>query len=162
MIKQTRNESREVPINWRSKWQTWAWNFWVQTWWRHQMETFSASLAICAGNSPVHGEFPHTKASDAELLCFRWSAWINGWANNREAGDLRRHCAHYVVTVMNNYWSTSWKIHYQGWVTKLNSLVLWFFHFFPELSKHWLHWLYSAVIFYRSHRSWYMPNMNVI
>ena len=29
-----------------------------ETWWRHQMETFSASLAICAGNSPVPGEFP--------------------------------------------------------------------------------------------------------
>ena len=28
------------------------------TWWRHQMETFSALLALCAGNSPVSGEFP--------------------------------------------------------------------------------------------------------
>ena len=28
------------------------------TWWRHQMETFSALLALCAGNSPVNGEFP--------------------------------------------------------------------------------------------------------
>ena len=28
------------------------------TWWRHQMETFSALLAICAGNSPVPGESP--------------------------------------------------------------------------------------------------------
>ena len=27
-------------------------------WWRHQMETFSALLAICVGNSPVTGEFP--------------------------------------------------------------------------------------------------------
>ena len=27
-------------------------------WWRHQMETFSALLAICAGNSPVPCEFP--------------------------------------------------------------------------------------------------------
>ena len=27
-------------------------------WWRHQMETFSALLAICAGNSPAPGEFP--------------------------------------------------------------------------------------------------------
>ena len=27
-------------------------------WWRHQMEIFSALLAICAGNSPVTGEFP--------------------------------------------------------------------------------------------------------
>ena len=27
-------------------------------WWRHQIEAFSASLAICAVNSPVPGEFP--------------------------------------------------------------------------------------------------------
>ena len=27
------------------------------SWWRHQMETFPALLAICAGNSPVTGEF---------------------------------------------------------------------------------------------------------
>ena len=27
-------------------------------WWRHEMETFSALLAMCAGNSPVAGEFP--------------------------------------------------------------------------------------------------------
>ena len=30
----------------------------VYTWWRHQMETLSALLAICAENSPVPGEFP--------------------------------------------------------------------------------------------------------
>ena len=29
-----------------------------KSWWRHQMETFSALLAICAENSPVPGEFP--------------------------------------------------------------------------------------------------------
>ena len=28
------------------------------SWWRHQVDTFSALLAICAGNSPVTGEFP--------------------------------------------------------------------------------------------------------
>ena len=27
-------------------------------------------------------------------------AWINGWVNNRKAGDLRSHRAHYDVTVM--------------------------------------------------------------
>ena len=32
--------------------------FGIDLWWRHQMETFSAVLAICAGNSPVLGEFP--------------------------------------------------------------------------------------------------------
>ena len=30
----------------------------VDPWWRHQMETFSALLAICVGNSPVASEFP--------------------------------------------------------------------------------------------------------
>ena len=29
--------------------------------WRHQMETFSAWLALCEGNSPVTGEFPSQK-----------------------------------------------------------------------------------------------------
>ena len=30
----------------------------IMTWWRHQMETFFALLAIGAVNSPVPGEFP--------------------------------------------------------------------------------------------------------
>ena len=30
------------------------------------------------------------------LIC----VWINGWVNNREAGDLRRHRVHYDVIVM--------------------------------------------------------------
>ena len=30
----------------------------LYSWWRHQMETFSALLAIYAGNSSVSGEFP--------------------------------------------------------------------------------------------------------
>ena len=42
-------------------------------WWRHQMETVFAQLAICAGNSPVPVNSP-TKASDAELWCFLWSS----------------------------------------------------------------------------------------
>ena len=43
-----------------------------------------------------------TKASDAELWCFLWSApEINSWVNNPEAGDLRRHRAHCDVSVMS-------------------------------------------------------------
>ena len=33
----------------------------VLSWWRHQMETFSALLALCAGISPVTSEFPSQK-----------------------------------------------------------------------------------------------------
>ena len=32
--------------------------FSIFPWWRHQMETFSALLALCAGNLPASGEFP--------------------------------------------------------------------------------------------------------
>ena len=53
------------------------------------------------GELSGHRWIPRTKASDAELWCFRWSAsWINVWVNNREAGDLRRHRAHYDIIVM--------------------------------------------------------------
>ena len=45
----------------------------------HQMETFSASLALCAGKSLVTGEILLTRASDAELRCFLWfKPGING------------------------------------------------------------------------------------
>ena len=66
------------------------------TWWRHQMETFSALLAICAGNSPVLGEFPAQKPVTRSFDVFL----ENGWVNNRQAGDLRRYRAHYDVIVM--------------------------------------------------------------
>ena len=33
----------------------------IPPWWRHQMDRFSALLAICAGNSLVTGEFPEQK-----------------------------------------------------------------------------------------------------
>ena len=66
------------------------------------METFPALLAICVGNSPVTDEFP-AKASDVRALIFFICAWINGWVNDREAGDLRRHRAHYYVILMQNW-----------------------------------------------------------
>ena len=64
------------------------------SWWRHQMETFSALLALCAGNSPHKGQ------GRGALVFSLFCAWINGWVNNREAGDLIRHSAHYDVTVI--------------------------------------------------------------
>ena len=61
---------------------------------------FRVTGHLC-GEFTGHRWIPGTKASDAELWCFLWSApWINGWVNNREAGDLRRHHAHYDVIVM--------------------------------------------------------------
>ena len=64
------------------------------------METFSASLAFVRGiqRSPVNS--PHKGQWRGALMFSLICAWINGWVNNREAGDLRRHHAHYDVTVM--------------------------------------------------------------
>ena len=59
----------------------------------------SALLAICLGNSPVIGEFPSQRPW-REALIFLNCAWINDLVNNGDAGDLRRHRAHYDVTVM--------------------------------------------------------------
>ena len=70
-------------------------------WWRHRMETFSTLLALCVRgihrppmNSPHKGQW--CGALMFPLIC----VWINGWVNNHEAGDLRRHRAHYDVNVM--------------------------------------------------------------
>ena len=67
---------------------------------RHQMETFSALLDICAGNSPVTGEFPAQRPATRSFDVF-FDLRLNKWLiNNIEAGDLRRHRAHYDVIVM--------------------------------------------------------------
>ena len=47
--------------------------------------------------STGHRCIPLTNARDAELGYFLWT---HGWANNRDASDLRHLCAHYDVTVM--------------------------------------------------------------
>ena len=48
--------------------------------------------------SPVNS--PHKGQWHGALMFSLICAWINGWVNNREAGDLRRHRAHYGVIVM--------------------------------------------------------------
>ena len=98
------------------------------------METFSPLLALRAGNSPVTGDFlaqkPGTLSFDVSMIC----AWLKGWVNKREAGDLRRHHAHYDVTVMHfvqilflctldRYWFTITQItHISGY--KANAIYI--------------------------------------
>ena len=70
---------------------------WYQSMMTSSMKTFSAFLAICAGYSPVTGEFPAQMPVTRSLIFSLICDWINGWVNNREAGDWRRHRAHYDV-----------------------------------------------------------------
>ena len=70
------------------------------TWWRHQMDTFSALLAICVRNSSVTGQFSAKRPVRRSFGDFFICAWINDWENNRGAGELRRNRPHCNVTVM--------------------------------------------------------------
>ena len=76
----------------------------ILPWWRHQVETFSALLALCAGNSPVPVNSPHKGQWRGALVFSLIYVWINDWVNNREAGDLRRQRGHYDVIVMLRSW----------------------------------------------------------
>ena len=49
--------------------------------------------------SPVNS--PHKGQWRGALMFYLICVWINGWVNNREAGDLRRYRAHYDVTEMH-------------------------------------------------------------
>ena len=109
-------------------WQSFTWTsthslsfLFTLPWWRHQMETFSASLAICAGNSPVPVNSPHKGQWRGALIFSLICVWINDWVNNREAGDLRRYRGHYDVIVMTytncvRNWSTLTDLKSARWI----------------------------------------------
>ena len=64
--------------------------------WKHfpRYSPFVRGIQRSPVNSPHKGQW--RGALMFSLIC----AGINGWVNNREAGDLRHHRAHYDVTVM--------------------------------------------------------------
>ena len=74
----------------------------IKTWhddiikWKHfpRYWPFVRGIHRSPVNSPHKGQW--RGALMFSLICI----WINGWVNNREAGDLRRHRAHYDVIVM--------------------------------------------------------------
>ena len=72
------------------------------TWWSHQMKTFSALLALYAGNSPVTGEFPAQRPVTRSFGAFFDLRLNKRLSNNRDAGDLRRNRAHCDITVMEH------------------------------------------------------------
>ena len=68
------------------------------SWWRHKMETFSASLACCAGISPVTGEFPSQRPVLLSIDVFcdlrlnkRLSKQWRGWWFETPSRPLWRH-----------------------------------------------------------------------
>ena len=68
-----------------------------ETWWRHQMKTLQT---ICVGKSPVTGEFLTQRPVTRSFHVFFNLRLNYCWANNSDAGDLRRYCAHCDVIIM--------------------------------------------------------------
>ena len=145
----------------------------------HFIMMTSSNGSIFRGTGPLWGEstgnrwIPPTKASGAEFWCFRWSA-PEGWANNRDAGDLRHHRAHSDGTVMilmltaaqevysvqienwllNNPWwrhqmeTFSALLAGHRWIpcTKASDAELWWFlqRLNKQLSKKWWGWWFET------------------
>ena len=80
-------------------------------WWRHQMETFSTLLALCAGNAPITGEFPTQRPVTRRFDIFcdmclnkRLNKQLWGWWFETPSGTLWRHCselAHQMCTSLS-------------------------------------------------------------
>ena len=75
---------------------------------------------------------PHRGQWRGVLIFSLMYARIHGWVNNREAGDLRRHLAHYdvIVMIIKNYQ-----------VQRVNLVLLVLRH---EYYNMWLPWLYIS------------------
>ena len=61
------------------------------------MTSWNGNIFHDTGHSPHKGQW--REALMFSLIC----DWINGWVNNREAGDLRRHRAHYAVIIIETW-----------------------------------------------------------
>ena len=86
-------QSFHCPVTWTPK-------SVVKSWWCHEMETFSALLAICAGNSPVPGEFPAQRPVTRRFDVFFVLRLNKQLSKQSWRWWLRRYCAHYDVIVM--------------------------------------------------------------
>ena len=108
-------------------------NFILQVWLcRCQTQTSSCNASLTLGKyhmvtssngnifrvtGPLCVEFPAQRPVTRSVDVFLRSARLNGWVNNGEAGDLRRHRAHYAVTVMTLACCIDFYVHvYVLWV----------------------------------------------
>ena len=66
--------------------------------WKHFLRYWPFVRGI--HRSPVNS--PHKGQWRGVLMFSLIFVWINGWVNNREAGDLRRYRAHYDVILMDH------------------------------------------------------------
>ena len=93
--------------------------------WKHFPRYWSFVRGI--HRSPVNS--PHKDQWRGALMFCLICVWINGWVNNREAGDLRRYRAHYDVTVMTYRMSSD---RCMPWTQTYDCLWLWLHFLFEQ------------------------------
>ena len=99
----TQNDPWYQDMNYRKE--IWPYILWTQMWcllddvikWKH----FPCYWPFVRGihRSPVNS--PHKGQWSGALMFSLICAWRNNWAHNQDASDLRRHHAHYDITVMD-------------------------------------------------------------
>ena len=110
------------------------------TWLRHQMEAFSALLTICAGNSPVTGEFPAQRPLTRSFDVFfdmllnkrlskqsrrRWleTSWHSSWRHCNENAVSFWHFSVYHLMWWCSYAST---VEQEQYATDIKTIHAWF------------------------------------
>ena len=123
----------------------------IISWWRNQMEPFSALLAICAGNSPVPGEFPAQRPVTRSFDVFfdlrlnkRLSKQSWGWWFETLSRPLWRHCMIiFSVETPQGIYNFSG---IPAWLVWKNTIIL-----LPTSQKHWKSLLSRGTAAYKNH-----------
>ena len=111
----------------------------LTSWWHHQMETFSALLALCEGNPPVTGGVPSQRPV-IRGFDGSFDQCGNKWLDKQsDTGDLRYHLTHYDVTVM------------------IDSLIHICMHQWPRLGRHWFRQSMRCHLFGILNQWWQIP-----
>ena len=88
--------------------------------WRHQMETFSALLAICAGNSPVPGEFPTKRP-----VTRSFDVYFDLRPNKRLS---KQSWGWWFETILRPFWRHRHVVQIMPWRWINDALVYWHIH----------------------------------
>ena len=90
------------------------------SWWHHQMETFSALMALCEGNSPVTSEFPSQRPVMRSLGVFfdlrlnkRFSEQSWGWWFEMPCHLLWRHynvAIYYILFLWDTFFRAKFSV----------------------------------------------------
>ena len=94
----------------------------IPAWWRHQMETFSALLAICVGNSPVTGEFPAQRPVTRSFRVFfnlrlnkpsskqLWGWWFETLSPHYDIIVMGNHYIYALIRLITSHSLTHWPL----------------------------------------------------